>query len=48
MPKILERLVRQLEAKGMKEGQARAVATGTLQKNGILKKRYNSINREGS
>ena len=37
MPKILERLVSQLRAKGMPENQAYAVATSQLQKSGNLK-----------
>jgi hypothetical protein len=37
MPKILNRLVGQLEKKGMNQGQAFAVATKTLQKSGSLK-----------
>jgi hypothetical protein len=38
MPKILERLVSQLKAKGMSENQAYAVATSQLQKAGDLQK----------
>lgn len=37
MPKILERLVGQLEAKGMPKSKAFAVATSSLQKRGVLK-----------
>jgi hypothetical protein len=37
MPKLLERLVSQLEAKGMPKSKAFAVATSTLQKSGNLK-----------
>ena len=38
MPKILERLVRQLKAKGKSEQAAYAIATSSLQKSGNLKK----------
>lgn len=38
MPKILKRLVSQLEAKGKDKDTAYAIATSQLQKNGILKK----------
>lgn len=38
MPKILDRLVSQLKANGMKESQAYAVAVSKLQKSGNLKK----------
>lgn len=38
MPKILERLVSQLQAKGMPKSQAYAVATSQLQKSGNLKR----------
>lgn len=38
MPKILERLVSQLKAKGKSESSAYAIATSTLQKSGNLKK----------
>jgi len=37
MPKILERLVSQLKAKGKSERSAYAIATSTLQKSGSLK-----------
>ena len=37
MPKILERLVSQLQAKGMPQSRAYATATSTLQKAGDLK-----------
>lgn len=37
MPKILERLVSQLQAKGMPKSKAYAVATSQLQKHGDLK-----------
>ena len=37
MPKILDRLVNQLEAKGKPKGQAFAIATSALQKSGNLK-----------
>lgn len=38
MPKILDRLVKQLKAKGMPTSNAYAVATSTLQRAGDLKK----------
>jgi len=38
MPAILDRLVRQLKAKGFSAGSARAIATSSLQKSGNLKK----------
>lgn len=38
MPKILERLVKQLKAKGKSEKAAYAIATSALQKSGNLKK----------
>ena len=38
MPKIYDRLVSQLKAKGMGESQAHAVAASSLQKAGDLKK----------
>ena len=38
MPKILDRLVGQLEAKGKPKGQAFAIATAALQRSGNLKK----------
>jgi len=37
MPKILERLVSQLQAKGKSKSQAFAIATSQLQKSGNLK-----------
>jgi len=38
MPKILERLVSQIEAQGVPKAKAYAVATSQLQAHGILKK----------
>ena len=38
MPKILDRLVKQLRAKGMGKSQAYAIATSRMQKAGNLKK----------
>jgi hypothetical protein len=37
MPKIVERLVRQLKAKGKDDRSARAIAVSSLQRNGVLK-----------
>lgn len=47
MPKILERLVGQLKAKGMPEGSAYAIATKTLQKAGNLKPGTQQATKKG-
>ncbi|TDN70392.1 hypothetical protein [Paraburkholderia sp. BL10I2N1] len=47
MPKILERLEGQLEKKGMGKSQAAAVATSSLQKNGVLKKGTQQLTPKG-
>jgi hypothetical protein len=47
MPKILTRLTSQLQAKGMSPGEARAVATKTLQKAGDLKPGTNQATAKG-
>ena len=47
MPKILDRLVSQLKAKGKPEGQARAIATSTLQKSGSLKRGSDQMTPKG-
>lgn len=47
MPKILERLVGQLEAKGMPKSRAFAVATNSLQKTGVLKKGTQELTPKG-
>jgi hypothetical protein len=47
MPDILERLVSQLKAKGMPEGQAYATATKTLQKSGSLKPGTQELTSKG-
>lgn len=47
MPKILERLVSQLQAKGMPKSQAYAVATSQLQKHGELKKGSQELTSKG-
>lgn len=47
MPKILDRLVSQLEAKGKPKAQAYAIATSTLQKSGSLKKGSDQMTRKG-
>ena len=38
MPKVLEKRVAALEEKGMPKGSAYAIATSSLQKEGVLKK----------
>ena len=47
MPAILERLVSQLQAKGMPKQKAYAVATSTLQKSGSLKKGSQEMTLKG-
>lgn len=47
MPKILDRLTRQLEAKGMGKSQAFAVATSQLQKHGVLKRGTQQLTEKG-
>jgi hypothetical protein len=47
MPNILDRLVSQLKAKGMPEGQAYATATKTLQKSGSLKPNTQELTAKG-
>jgi hypothetical protein len=47
MPKILERLVSQLQAKGKPKAQAYAIATSTLQKSGSLKKGSTEMTDKG-
>lgn len=48
MPAILDRLVRQLQAKGYKKGPATAIATASLQKSGNLKKGTNKATVKGA
>lgn len=48
MPKILERLVGQLEAKGMPKSQAFAVATSAQQKAGNLKPGTQELTAKGA
>lgn len=48
MPKILERLVSQLEAKGMPKSKAFAVATSQQQKAGNLKKGTQELTPQGA
>lgn len=48
MPKLLERLVSQLKAKGMSESQAFAVATKSLQKAGDLKPGTQDLTEKGA
>lgn len=47
MPKILDRLVSQLKAKGMPEGKAFAVANKTLQKSGNFKPDTQTLTAKG-
>lgn len=47
MPKIVERLVRQLKAKGKDDGDARAIAVSSLQKHGVLKKGTTDLTPKG-
>lgn len=47
MPKILERLRSQLQAKGMDKSQAYAVATSQLQKHGVLKPHSQELTSKG-
>lgn len=47
MPAILERLVKQLQAKGKSKSAAFAIATSTLQKAGDLKKGSNKATPKG-
>jgi len=48
VPKILERLVSQLKAKGKSENAAYAIATSALQKSGNLKKGSNKATAKGA
>lgn len=47
MPKILDRLVKQLKAKGKSTSSAFAIATSGLQKSGNLKKGTNTATTKG-
>lgn len=47
MPKLLERLVSQLQAKGMPKARAYATATSTLQKSGSLKPGSQELTAKG-
>lgn len=47
MPKIMERLVSQLKAKGMSEQRAYATATSSLQKSGVLKPGTQELTAKG-
>lgn len=48
MPKILERLVSQLQAKGKSKSSAFAIATAALQKSGNLKKGTQKATSKGA
>jgi len=47
MPKLLERLVSQLQAKGKSKNSAYAIATSTLQKSGSLKPGTQELTAKG-
>jgi hypothetical protein len=47
MPKILDRLVRQLTAQGKSKDSAHAIAVSTLQKSGNLKKGTTQATKKG-
>lgn len=47
-PKILERLIKQLKAKGFSIGAATAIATKSLQKSGNLKKGTRKATKKGT
>lgn len=47
MPKILDRLVSQLKAKGKSEKAAYSIATSTLQKSGSLKPGTQEMTKKG-
>lgn len=47
MPKILDRLVKQLKAKGKSDSAANAIARASLQKNGVLKKGSEKLTPKG-
>jgi hypothetical protein len=47
MPKILERLVSQLQAKGKSKSSAFAIATSQLQKHGVLKPHSQELTAKG-
>ena len=48
MPKILDRTVKQIKAKGYSESAARAIATKALQKSGNLKKGSTTATAKGT
>jgi len=48
MPAILERLVKQLKAKGKSDSSAWAIATATLQRSGDLKKGTREATAKGA
>jgi hypothetical protein len=48
VPKILDRLVRQLEAKGKDASAAHAIATSQLQKHGVLKAGTQELTAKGA
>jgi hypothetical protein len=47
VPKILDRLVKQLQQKGMDKSSAYAIATSRLQKSGNLRKGTNQPTKKG-
>ncbi|HEX6829053.1 MAG TPA: hypothetical protein VF104_08745 [Burkholderiales bacterium] len=48
MPKILERAVSQIQAKGADKSKAFAIATSSLQKSGVLKKGTQELTPKGA
>ena len=48
MPKVLEERVKALEAKGMAKDKAFAIATSSLQREGVLKKGTQELTKKGS
>lgn len=47
MPKILERFVQNLKARGYSESNAYAIATSALQKEGLMKKGSQKLTAKG-
>lgn len=48
MPKILDKAIKELMAKGMDESKAYAIATASLQKSGSLKKGTRKVTKKGT
>ena len=47
MPELLDRLIRQIQARGKKGPEARAIATAALQKQGSLRKGTQELTPKG-